>query len=115
MAKLADMRSADLRNVLVLQAPPDGQGTRGERTGDWSDVATLRAKVESLSGDERQEANQISGVVTHRVTIRWRSGLDVTQRLKMSGESGARYLNIGFVNNLEERSRWVELLCREDV
>ena len=108
---IAKMRSGDLRQVLVLQTPPDGVGDRGERTGEWSDVATVRAKVESLSGDEVIQAHQLAGVVTHRVTVRFRSGMTVRQRFKF----GARYLNIGYVNDLEERGRWVECLCREDV
>ena len=107
----AKMRSGDLRQVLVLQSPPSGVGDRGERTGSWTDVATGRAKVESLSGDEVIQANQMAGQVTHRVTMRFRTGLNVKQRFKF----GTRYLNVGYVNDIEERGRWVQCLCREDV
>ena len=109
--KLAKMRSADLRQVLVLQSPPSGVGDRGQQTGSWSDVATVRAKVESLSGDEAQQAHQLAGQVSHRVTFRYRSRMTVRQRFKL----GSRYLNIGYINDIEERGLWVECLCREDV
>jgi len=111
VAKLADMRSGDLRQVVTLQSPPDGVGSRGERTGEWSAVATIRAKVEALSGEEVIQANQLVAMATHRVTIRFRTNVTPLQRLRF----GTRYLNIGFVNNLQERNRWIELLCKEDI
>ena len=67
--KLAKMRSADLRQVLVLQSPPSGVGDRGQQTGSWSDVATVRAKVESLSGDEAHQAHQLAGLPSGNVSL----------------------------------------------
>jgi SPP1 family predicted phage head-tail adaptor len=112
MHKVFDkFETGQLRQVLTIQEPPSGTGSRGERTGDWSDVATVRARVETLSGDEIIQAHQLAGMCSHRVTIRYKSGLDIRQRFKF----GSRYLNFVFINNVEECNRLCLILCREDV
>ena len=112
MHKLFDkFETGQLRQVVQIQEPPSGTGSRGERTGDWSNVAKVRAQIETLSGDEVIQAHQLAGVCSHRVTIRYRSGLDVRQRFKF----GSRYLNFVFINNIEEVNRLCVILCREDV
>ena len=108
---LEKFESGQLRQVVTLQDPPSGTGTRGERTGTWSDVATLRARIETLSGNEIIEAHQLAGICTHRVTIRHRSGLDITQRFKF----GDKAVNIVFINNVEELNRVCFVLCKQDV
>ena len=112
MAKVLEkFNTGKLRHALKIQEPPSGTGTRGERTGDWSDVATVRGSIETLSGDEVIQAHQLAGICTHRVTIRHRSGLDITQRFKF----GDKALNIVFINNVEELNRVCFVLCKQDV
>ena len=107
---LEKFQSGQLRQVVVIQNPPTGTGTRGERTGDWSDVATVRASIETLSGDELIQAHQLAGLCTHRLTIRYRADLDIRQRFKF----GSRYLNVVHINDLKELNRLVVLLAKED-
>ncbi len=53
MHKLFDkFETGQLRQVVQIQEPPSGTGSRGERTGDWSHVAKVHAQIETLSGDE---------------------------------------------------------------
>ena len=47
----------------------------------WKDVAELWAEIEPVSGRERVVAVQRESGVTHRVTLRYRSGVNAGQRL----------------------------------
>jgi SPP1 family predicted phage head-tail adaptor len=67
---------------LVLEAPvatPDGAGGSVRA---FSVVAALWGAVEWLSGDERWRAGRPEQVATHRIMLRWRAGLDASQRFR---------------------------------
>ena len=109
MPKILDkFITGSLRHRVTIQQPPSGTGTRGERTGDWSDLATVRAHIEQLSGDELIQAHQ---QVANRVTIRYTAGVTPEQRVKF----GDRYLYIGAVDNVDQLNRLIVLTCREEV
>lgn len=99
-----------LRHRVTLQrfvAVDDGGGGTVE---DWQDVATVWAAVEPIRGRERLEAMQLEQAVDHRVVIRYRPGLDGrNMRVLYRG----RALHVAAVINVEERNRWLELLCEE--
>ena len=112
MAKVLDkFNTGTLRHVLKIQEPPSGTGTRGERTGDWSDVATVRGSIETLSGDEVIQAHQLAGICSHRITIRYPSGLDVRMRFKF----GDKIFNFVHINNVDQLNRVILILYKEDV
>ena len=77
----------------------------------WADTATVWARIEPLSGRERLAAQRIEDTVTHRVTIRYRSGVSARQRIAF----GVRVFNIRAVLDVDERNEWLELLCEEGV
>ena len=109
MAKVLDkFNTGTLRHVLKIQEPPSGTGTRGERTGDWSDVATVRGSIETLSGDEVIQAHQLAGSCSHRSTIRYHSGLDVRMRFKF----GDKIFNFVHINNVDQLNRVLLFLCK---
>jgi len=71
-----------MRRRLLIEKPveiPDGIGgvTRGHAL-----VAAVWAQVEWLSGDERWRAGRPELAVSHRVSLRWRAGVDAGQRLR---------------------------------
>ena len=112
MPKILDkFVTGSLRHRVTIQEPPSGTGTRGERTGDWSDLATVRAHIEQLSGAELIQAHQQVANASHRVTIRYTAGVTPEQRVKF----GDRYLYVGAVNNVDELNRLIVLTCREEV
>jgi len=91
---------------------PDGCG--GEDGDPWaapSVVATVWGAVAPLSGAERLSAMRLEGQVTHKITIRYRSGVDSDMRIVMGGRS----FNIRAVMDVGERRRYLELLCQEGV
>jgi SPP1 family predicted phage head-tail adaptor len=74
-------------------------------------VATVRARVEPLRGDERPRAMQIEAALTHRVTIRHRP--DVTARMRLIFDT--RIFNIRAVIDVQEQGRFLDLMCEEGV
>lgn len=99
------MRAGELRHPLTLQQATDVQNTRGEAIPTWSDVADVWGAIEPLSGREGFAANQMYASATHRIRIRYRSGVVP----KMRFTKGSRVFEIDAVLNVDERNR--ELAC----
>lgn len=100
---------ARMKHRVTLQRrimTADGQGGYAE---SWSDVATLYAEIAPTKGYERIQAMQLQAPITHKVTIRHRPGLDPSMRLLY----GLRVLQIREAINLDEASRFWQLLCVE--
>lgn len=94
-----------LRRRLVLEAPvatPDGLGGA---TLDFETVAALWGQVEWLSGGEQWRLGRPEQVATHRITLRWRAGVDAGQRLR----DGERIFDIRAVADPEDGRR--RLIC----
>ena len=75
-------RVGALRRRLLLEAAvttPDGLGGT---TQVYETVAAVWAQLEWIAGGERWRRGRPEQVATHRVTLRWRAGVDAGQRLR---------------------------------
>ena len=102
-------RIGAMRERVVIQAGAGAADGYGGRTSDWSAVATVWAEVAPIGGRERAQAEQLEGVVTHRVTIRHRTDVTAAHRLLW----GSKALNVRAVTNPDQRRRYLDLLCEE--
>lgn len=103
------IRSGDLRERLTIQqrtSTPDGQGGRDV---EWSTLATVWAKVEPLSGTERVQAGAETAVVSHRVTVRYRSDFDASYRIVWR----RRVLEITALVSPDARREWLVVDCAQ--
>jgi SPP1 family predicted phage head-tail adaptor len=103
------MHSGELRKRATLQTEtqtPDGAGGYALA---WADVATVWVEIQPLSGSEVLAAGHLEGHVTHKVTLRYISGMTTDMRLLYGG----RVFNVRSVMNVDERNRWTELLVEE--
>lgn len=75
----------------------------------WEQVAQVWASVEGLSGRLLFEAQQTALQSDHRITIRWRRGIEPGMIVRHDG----RELEIQAVLDRDGRRRWLELTCRE--
>ena len=75
-----------LRSELALEANttvPDGLGGHAE---SWAEIATVFARIEPVSATSIFGADQTVETVTHRVTMRWRSGVGERHALREAGQ-----------------------------
>lgn len=108
-----------LRRRITIQSRPMTVDAFGQRTGAWSDLLTrVPAGLEALSGRELVNAQALHTEVTHRVTVRYHLFLADPQQaadFRVLYENGGltRYFNVLAQVNVEERNRWLELMCSE--
>jgi SPP1 family predicted phage head-tail adaptor len=101
----------DLIHRFGLEAPvrtPDGAGGA---TLAWALVADVWGSLTATSGDERLNADRLSGRVTHTIAIRHRPGLTPDYRLTL----GARRFTIHAILDRDGRHRFLECRCEEIV
>ncbi|AZO78343.1 MULTISPECIES: phage head closure protein [unclassified Bosea (in: a-proteobacteria)] len=71
-----------LRCRLLLEAPVETADGAGGQLRSFETVAAVWAQVEWLSGDERWRGERPEQAASHRITLRWRAGVDAGQRLR---------------------------------
>jgi SPP1 family predicted phage head-tail adaptor len=102
-------RIGNLRHRIRLQGETPVADAGGGATSSWSDLATLSAAIQPLSGGEASISGAIRHGVSHEVTIRYRPGVHTGQRLVFDG----RIFRIRAILNPEERNRFLKILCEE--
>ena len=107
------MRRRDYRHKVQVQAlsGTTSAGSRGQVQKTFSTVETTQAAIRHLKGQELLWARELYAKATHEVELDYTANVTPTARLKF----GSRFLNIGSVDNLEERNRTIRLLCDEVV
>ena len=103
------MIPGNLRQRVVIQQLTRTDDGAGGYTETWAAIATVFADVYPLKGNERYEAQQVQANLSHRVTIRYRAGVEPSMRLQY----GTRILTIEAVIDPEERHRELILMCSE--
>ena len=79
--------SGKLDYQAVIQTPTEGTNSIGEPTLTWNTFATRWVAIEPLSGSE-QVANMMNqGTTTHRVKLRYTTGLKPNMRLVADGRT----------------------------
>jgi len=108
------IRAGDLRHRLTIQtATVASPGTYGQQALTWSTYATVRGKVEQLSGFERFSMGQERANVTHAVTIRYCAGVLPDMRVQFTRDSVTRTLKIVSVLDDEVKNVVQRLLCEQ--
>lgn len=105
------MRCGQLRHTVQIQAVTLTDDGLGSPTESWATVpgGTVRAEIWSLRGEERMAGERLEARVTHRVRMRYFSGLTSSHRLLF----GSRVFRILFVNDVSQRGREHVLDCEE--
>jgi SPP1 family predicted phage head-tail adaptor len=109
------MRIGRLRHRVTLQRRTGAANAFNEPTDTWTDIATVSAGVEPISGREYFAAQQVQSEVSHRVTIRYLAGVNPKDRIVWTDPATdvARYFDIRAVLDRDERHREMQLMCVE--
>jgi len=105
------VRIGDLDHRIKLQTATRASDGAGGSTVTWSDTATVWASVEPVSGREPYVAQQLQGQVSHKVVIRYRSGVTHGMRVLF----GTRTFDVQAVLNGKERNESLTLYCQEQL
>ena len=70
-----------------------------------------------MSGRELLTAQQPVGEITHQVTIRYNSTLDEAHRIYYydNVKETARYFDINYIGDRDEKNEMMVLMCKEKV
>lgn len=101
---------SELRHRITIQTlalTSDGQGGFTEA---WTDVATVWAQVKPVNANERLFAQKLEPLVTHLITIRYRS--DITSTMRVSFDS--RTFQIKAPYSPDERNAYLVFQAVED-
>ena len=104
------LKIGTLRNWLEVQSFTESRNSFGDVVRSWSTDETRWASVTPISGQEIFAQEQADARITHRIIVRYVSGLNETQRLK----EGSRIFNIIVVRNVQDRDVFQEVLAIED-
>jgi SPP1 family predicted phage head-tail adaptor len=74
------MQAGKLNCRVTIQSLQAGQDAIGQPVTTWTDVATVWASVEDLTGREYQAAQATQNPVQTRIRIRYRAGIVASMR-----------------------------------
>jgi SPP1 family predicted phage head-tail adaptor len=101
--------AGNLRHRLLLQDELRTADDMGGYERGWSDVAQLWAEIVPISGKERLIAGQLHAEISHRIRIRYRTGVHAGMRLLY----GERAFYIQTALNIYEKGDILELWVNE--
>lgn len=105
-----------LRHRLTLQQEIKTADGAGGYIRSWQNIADLWAEIASVGnksvyGREKLYAGQLQAEISHKVTIRYRSGISTSMRLLFEN----RIFNIRAISDIKENNEVLELLVEEGV
>jgi len=106
------MNPGRLRHKINIEQELTTQNTYGEPTQEWVPfLSGLYCSIEPIRGKEYFASDMTQAEVSHRVRMRFVSGIHPKQRIKYCN----RYFDILDVINVLEKNKDLELMCRESV
>lgn len=103
--KCCDYNAGMLRTPVVFQRKTRTSDGAGGFTEAWATLvgSPTRAQVKAKSGGERWLSERTEASAQFAVTVRYFSGLLESDRIVFAGKAH----NVRFINNVEQRSRWL--------
>ena len=100
-----------MRQRVTLQQESQTADGAGGYALNWTDVATVWAEIEPMSGREIRFARRLEARLSHVIALRYRSDITTAMRVSYDG----RLFNIRAITNIGERDRITKLYCEEGV
>ncbi len=109
----SDLRIGDLNKLVsIIGTTRASDGMGGFTETDTTIASNVWAAIWPLSASEKLRSMQVTGEISHRIRIRYRSVFRPDWRIKF----GNRYFNVaGPPINPNERNEWLDLMCKEAV
>jgi len=97
--------------IQEFSAGSPAQDENGEPLGSWGTFKVVWAAIEPIQGNEFWAQQQVQSEVSHRVRIRYLSGVLAKMRVLY----GSRILVIQAVIDPKEKHKEMQLMCSEGV
>ena len=107
------MHAGYLNKRITIQARTIARDTFGGETITYTDLDTIWANITTVSGREYYLARQVNSEVEFEITVRYRTDINPTRRIKYSDATGTRYFEIKGSLDKDMRRTWLTLLCAE--
>jgi SPP1 family predicted phage head-tail adaptor len=103
------LRAGLLRHKIEIQNKVIRRDSMGGEVVTWEAFTYAWASIEPLSGREYFAAHQTQSSITHKMKMRYQSGIRPYHQIGWGGRS----FNIDAVMNTEERNKELVLFCTE--
>jgi SPP1 family predicted phage head-tail adaptor len=100
-----------LRYKVDLQKATDTADGGGGRSQAYSNIAQIYADIRPQSGTEQYRQGKVQDKTTHNIFVRHRADISTAYRIKYEN----RLFNIRQIINVDERDRFLKLVCDEGV
>lgn len=106
------MRAGPLRQRIALDEPVTSRNETGEELVTFTERVVVPGRIEPLHGNERLQANAITGMMDVRIRIRWLPMMDdMTTKWRLRHVEKGTIYNIASIANVEMRDREVEVMA----
>jgi len=105
------LRIGRLRHRVTIQSATNTSDGMGGYTEAWGNLDTVWAAIEPFKGDERYEVQKLEADLSHKIILRYRSGILPNMRINFD----SKVFEIIYIINRDERNIELELHCREIV
>lgn len=96
-----------LNKRITIQEYTEYKTDEGMYIKEWKDKATVWASIKNLHGGEFFQAQAVNSKATCKMRIRYIKGLDTNMRIKYNEKS----YNIVYLDDINERHEYIEVLC----
>lgn len=103
------LRAGDLRHRVTIKTPGMVENEAGEEVPGYVEFKKAWASIKPITGREYQENEKDSNEITHRIRIRYTTGLTEKMRIVF----GIRKFDIESIINVEELNRELLIKCIE--
>jgi SPP1 family predicted phage head-tail adaptor len=97
--------------ITIEREVSTDMGGGGSEVG-WSQLAQVWAQILPVSGREQIQAAAVTASALYRITVRWRSDVNETHRVKLADGTA---LNLRRVADPDGQRQWLELLAEKGV
>lgn len=108
------MQSGDMRHLIAIQVKTETADGIGGVSLAWADSFSVFAKVVSMSGTERLEAQRLTGKTPVRFMVYYSTDITAEHRIKWSPDGTARYYAIRSVYDPNGQRRHMIIDTTED-
>lgn len=102
-----------LNHIVSLQQRSAVVDAVGQRVQTWAEIARPFSRVSPLQGRALLAAQSIHAEVTSEVLMRYSAALAAIPMADLRALFRGRYLTVHAVIDVEERRRWLRLMCSE--